>query len=249
MKSRRNASTRRYMKSRRNASTRRYMKSRRNSSTRRKLKSRGNSSTRRQLKSRGNSSTRRQMDAISRAQVGGMPPPVNRLRGPIEDVINLLVTGAGKAKDSVVKESRCVICLTDLATHAMYPCGHLCVCEECVLYFKFKCHLCRQPADALVKIAQLPPPYSARGRNPNPNPNNNTNSNTNSNMRRNSVESVESVDYGFGTTGVGTTGSGTNSNMRRNSVDYGFGTTGFGTTGSVTNINPDDSDSDSDVDI
>jgi hypothetical protein len=49
----------------------------------------------------------------------------------------------------------CVVCLCEPATHAMIPCGHRCVCEDCsegLLRSRGACPICRACVDQIVKI-------------------------------------------------------------------------------------------------
>eukprot|EP00536_Pseudo-nitzschia_multiseries_P018759 jgi/Psemu1/57215/gm1.57215_g len=55
--------------------------------------------------------------------------------------------------------SRCVVCLEQSATHAMVPCGHLCLCAECTVRSFSKaicgtpsCPVCRQPLSMVLRI-------------------------------------------------------------------------------------------------
>jgi len=50
--------------------------------------------------------------------------------------------------------SECIVCLKEAKTHAFVPCGHLCVCHQCVpkLMSKKHCPLCRQKATQVIKV-------------------------------------------------------------------------------------------------
>jgi hypothetical protein len=69
--------------------------------------------------------------------------------------------GHGRKVDSTTKsgEEDCVICLVASRSHAMMPCGHRCVCEECgarVLMTKRRegrvCPMCRTKCSECVRI-------------------------------------------------------------------------------------------------
>ena len=47
----------------------------------------------------------------------------------------------------------CVVCLEEPNTHAMVPCGHLCVCAACSQKIgKTACPVCREPVQMVMKI-------------------------------------------------------------------------------------------------
>lgn len=46
----------------------------------------------------------------------------------------------------------CVICLDRARTHAMYPCGHKCLCELCSTASIKQCPLCRAVVQSSLKI-------------------------------------------------------------------------------------------------
>ena len=51
--------------------------------------------------------------------------------------------------------ARCVVCLAANVTHALVPCGHMCVCEECssiVVGHMTKCPMCRVHVQRGVRI-------------------------------------------------------------------------------------------------
>lgn len=50
----------------------------------------------------------------------------------------------------------CVVCLSERRTFACYPCGHLCLCNECANELSSqtnKCPLCRAPVKRLLDIS------------------------------------------------------------------------------------------------
>eukprot|EP00960_Hanusia_phi_P070684 767365-Hanusia_phi.AAC.3 len=61
---------------------------------------------------------------------------------------------AAKPKPGIREESEneCVICLSELATHAYVPCGHLCVCASCGERYKLKCPFCNRECAACIRI-------------------------------------------------------------------------------------------------
>jgi hypothetical protein len=49
----------------------------------------------------------------------------------------------------------CVVCWSSKRTHAFFPCGHMCVCNECantILRGNSKCPLCRMESRQIAKI-------------------------------------------------------------------------------------------------
>lgn len=48
----------------------------------------------------------------------------------------------------------CVVCIRAPKTHAFVPCGHLCVCQQCVpmMMIKKRCPICRQKATQVIKV-------------------------------------------------------------------------------------------------
>ncbi len=45
----------------------------------------------------------------------------------------------------------CTICMTAGATHAVVPCGHLCMCGSCSRSVQ-KCPICRGPVESLLRV-------------------------------------------------------------------------------------------------
>jgi hypothetical protein len=54
--------------------------------------------------------------------------------------------------DATQEEGKCVICLTESATHAVIPCGHLSVCGACRACVTTSCPVCRQSLTSMVQI-------------------------------------------------------------------------------------------------
>jgi hypothetical protein len=44
-----------------------------------------------------------------------------------------------------------VICLSELSSHILIPCGHICVCHLCVTTIGDKCPVCRQHVSSTHK--------------------------------------------------------------------------------------------------
>ena len=60
---------------------------------------------------------------------------------------------SGAAPPSNSSDAECVMCLDGNATHILAPCGHQCICAECVASFKLHvdlCPLCRTVVDSVV---------------------------------------------------------------------------------------------------
>jgi hypothetical protein len=54
-----------------------------------------------------------------------------------------------------VENKLCAICWTGKKTHAMIPCGHLCVCEGCAVVLvqkRSECIICRTPVNGQLKV-------------------------------------------------------------------------------------------------
>ena len=52
-------------------------------------------------------------------------------------------------------DNKCVVCLDKQVTHAYIPCGHLCVCRDCVANYDAandSCPLCRERSYCVTKI-------------------------------------------------------------------------------------------------
>jgi hypothetical protein len=59
----------------------------------------------------------------------------------------------GGAPHSLESEAECVMCLDGAPTHILAPCGHQCICAECVASIKLHtdiCPLCRRVVDSVV---------------------------------------------------------------------------------------------------
>jgi len=55
--------------------------------------------------------------------------------------------------DDDLHDDTCVICLTQLRTHAFIPCGHKCVCKDCSDKLKDKkCPICRVKSSSVIKV-------------------------------------------------------------------------------------------------
>ena len=85
-----------------------------------------------------------------------------RLPAPIPHVIPALqvkreregaIAAAGDAPSAKrVKSGECVICLSKSAEVAFLPCGHLCVCSDCVSRAKKHCPMCQKQFTSYAKI-------------------------------------------------------------------------------------------------
>lgn len=50
-----------------------------------------------------------------------------------------------------IDKDACVVCLDRTATHAVIPCGHRCVCEECETLVS-TCPMCRGAKDSTLRV-------------------------------------------------------------------------------------------------
>ena len=49
----------------------------------------------------------------------------------------------------------CVVCMSEPITHAMVPCGHHCVCEDCSTRLReaqMPCALCKEPFTIAMRV-------------------------------------------------------------------------------------------------
>ena len=50
----------------------------------------------------------------------------------------------------------CVVCLDELKTHCLVPCGHKCLCATCAKGWKdgthVWCPMCNEPVDAVIRV-------------------------------------------------------------------------------------------------
>jgi len=53
---------------------------------------------------------------------------------------------------SSVHVGNCVVCSKNENTHVFVPCGHLCVCADCVPHTKKRCPVCQLPATHVMKL-------------------------------------------------------------------------------------------------
>mmetsp|Transcript_80641 Transcript_80641/g.160195 ORF Transcript_80641/g.160195 Transcript_80641/m.160195 type:complete len:159 (-) Transcript_80641:446-922(-) len=61
------------------------------------------------------------------------------------------------AKPKQAAERECIICFSDTPTHACLPCGHLCLCCDCIIdrgASWSQCPLCQGPTTGTVRIFQ-----------------------------------------------------------------------------------------------
>ena len=63
-------------------------------------------------------------------------------------------TNAAAAAQAEVTYAECVICLTRRATHAINPCGHRCLCQDCVpaVHVQASCPICRKDVESILHI-------------------------------------------------------------------------------------------------
>jgi len=54
--------------------------------------------------------------------------------------------------EEVVTVGNCTICMTNLSTRAVVPCGHLCVCGPCSKRISNQCPVCRGHANSIIRI-------------------------------------------------------------------------------------------------
>ena len=62
-----------------------------------------------------------------------------------------------KSVAKAMEDNKCVVCLDNQVTHAYIPCGHLCVCGDCVANYNTSsennhCPLCRERSYCITKI-------------------------------------------------------------------------------------------------
>eukprot|EP01083_Nonionella_stella_P047775 127893_1 len=50
------------------------------------------------------------------------------------------------------RENECVICFDKSRTHVFVPCGHHCICEDCIPLFNETCPLCKTQCDKIIKV-------------------------------------------------------------------------------------------------
>ena len=50
------------------------------------------------------------------------------------------------------EEAMCVICLENLRSHAIVPCGHMCLCQDCASIVTESCPMCREPMVLAMRI-------------------------------------------------------------------------------------------------
>eukprot|EP01083_Nonionella_stella_P301239 1032241_1 len=50
------------------------------------------------------------------------------------------------------QELECVVCLEKSRSHVCVPCGHLCICQDCVSLINEQCPLCRKKCDNIIKV-------------------------------------------------------------------------------------------------
>lgn len=50
------------------------------------------------------------------------------------------------------EDAMCVICLENLRSHAIVPCGHMCLCQDCAPVVTERCPMCREPMVLAMRI-------------------------------------------------------------------------------------------------
>jgi len=77
-------------------------------------------------------------------------PSFQRLKLVLQDAFALAF-----AEGAVEQEGggMCVVCLERVASMALVPCGHRCVCEECAPFLPgIGCPICRAPVEKSVRV-------------------------------------------------------------------------------------------------
>eukprot|EP01083_Nonionella_stella_P146666 461589_1 len=49
-------------------------------------------------------------------------------------------------------DDECVVCFAKSRSHVCVPCGHLCICQDCVSIINQRCPLCRSKCDNIIKV-------------------------------------------------------------------------------------------------
>ena len=89
----------------------------------------------------------RSANAEVKAQFRGVSSELNALKAES--------AASSSARTPDADEPKCVICLEAKRTHAMLPCGHLCLCSDCCapyLQHSGNCPVCRAPGSAVYRI-------------------------------------------------------------------------------------------------
>ena len=84
------------------------------------------------------------------------PPPesedeTDAQQAIIDSVVGMVLDDGGP--DAAKNE--CVICMDGAKTHAVIPCGHVCVCESCSARVSNKCPVCMQDASGVLKLYHI----------------------------------------------------------------------------------------------
>jgi len=53
---------------------------------------------------------------------------------------------------SLKDQGQCVICLSEVASHVVIPCGHQALCKACAMQDLESCPVCRQPVHAVIRV-------------------------------------------------------------------------------------------------
>lgn len=48
--------------------------------------------------------------------------------------------------------SLCVVCITNARSHVIIPCGHMCLCQDCMPAICGSCPMCRGPATSIMRV-------------------------------------------------------------------------------------------------
>lgn len=63
---------------------------------------------------------------------------------------------AAMKKTDEKKPAECTICLSDTASNAVVPCGHVCLCDSCADGFRARnvsaCPYCRNKVEKIIKV-------------------------------------------------------------------------------------------------
>lgn len=50
---------------------------------------------------------------------------------------------------------QCIVCMEEVASHVVVPCGHLALCQRCSGLASSRCPLCRQTAERVIGVFRL----------------------------------------------------------------------------------------------
>ena len=74
-------------------------------------------------------------------------------RPSMQEILNILDPSSNSDESPLSQEMECVICMNEMKSRVMIPCGHVCICASCDKKQNLEsCPLCRKPIKSIHAI-------------------------------------------------------------------------------------------------